>query len=393
MPESESQGFNTRAIHVGQEPDTATGATIVPIYATSTYTQDGLGQNKGYEYARGDNPTREALEEVLASLEHGTHAVAFASGMAAADAVIRQLKTEDEIVAGHDLYGGVYRLFERVYRAHGISTRYVDLSDANRLEAAITPKTRMVWLESPTNPLLEVVDIAALAAIAHRHGLLVVVDNTFASPYLQNPLVLGADVVVHSTTKYLGGHSDVIGGAVVVNDEDLFRDLKFIQNAAGAIIGPFEAWLTLRGIKTLGVRMDRHQANASHIAHFLQNQPEVQQVYYPELFEGSARQIWQKQMRGAGGMVSFQLNVTGSDVMTRVGRVLEGFRVFSLAESLGGVESLVGHPATMTHASIPREDRMARGITDSLIRLSVGIEDVHDLEADIRRALAGVGGA
>lgn len=377
-------GFNTRAIHVGQPPDPSTGATVPPVYLTSTYTQSGLGEHKGYEYGRGDNPTRQALESVIASLEHGRFGFAFASGMAAADAVLRLLSAGDGIVAGEDLYGGVYRLFERVLRRHRIDTQYVDLSNVDALSRAIGPRTRLLWLESPTNPLLQVVDIENLARIAHERGVTVVVDNTFASPYLQNPLDLGADIVLHSMTKYIGGHSDVLGGMVVVRDPRLAEDLRFLQNAIGAILGPMEAWLTLRGVKTLGVRMDRHGANAQAVADFLSHHPAVSRVYFPGLANGQTRHVIDRQMRGFGGMVSFAL----ADAR-RVPQVLKRFRVFALAESLGGVESLVGHPATMTHAAVPREEREKRGITDGLIRLSVGIEDVADLLADLDQALGG----
>ncbi|PSR32170.1 MAG: cystathionine gamma-synthase [Sulfobacillus benefaciens] len=381
-------GFTTRAIHVGQAPDPATGATIVPIYATSTYTQESLGHHKGFEYGRGDNPTRLALETALASLEHGQHAFAFASGIAACDVVVRLLPAQSHIIAGHDLYGGVYRLFQQVHHDNHRVT-YVDLSDSVQLINAIRSDTKILWVETPTNPLLQVYDIEKLAEVAHAAGLLVVVDNTFASPYLQNPLRHGADIVVHSTTKYIGGHSDVLGGAIVVNDDQLANRIKFLQNAAGAIIGPFEAWLTLRGLKTLALRMERHTVNAMKIAEFLQEHPRVRQVYYPGLSKGEAREILARQMKGFGGMISFELGGDADHALETARTVLARFRLFSLAESLGGVESLVGHPATMTHAAIPRAVRESRGIRDGLIRLSVGIEDVEDLLADIAQALGG----
>lgn len=381
------KGFATRAIHVGQAPDPTTGATIVPIYATSTYTQEQLGQHKGFEYARGDNPTRMALERALASLEQGTACYTFASGMAASDVVLRLLAPDSHIIAGHDLYGGVYRLFEKVYHPEITAVTYVDLSDSDALISAIRPQTKLLWLETPTNPLLQVYDIRQLTEIAHQHGIWVAVDNTFASPYLQNPLVDGADLVVHSTTKYIGGHSDVLGGALVVRDPGLAERIKFLQNAAGAIIGPFEAWLTLRGLKTLALRMRQHTHNASVLAKYLTNHPRVAQVYYPGLFEGASMAIVKRQMREHGGMISFELKTSGRDALEEARDVLSRFEVFSLAESLGGVESLVGHPATMTHAAIPKEIRESRGVRDGLIRLSVGIEDEADLLEDLEKAL------
>ncbi len=379
MPEK--LGFNTRAIHVGQSPDPITGATVPPLYLTSTFTQPALGRHLGYEYGRNDNPTRQSLEEALASLEQGSGAVAFASGMAASDAVLRMLSPGDRVLAAEDLYGGVYRLLERVYRDSGVTTDYVDPRDSEALSRAlegVAPK--LIWLESPSNPLLKVYDIQAVAALAHRYGAWLVVDNTFASPYNQNPLVLGADIVVHSTTKYIGGHSDVIGGAVVVRDETILETLRFLRNTAGATLGPFEAWLTLRGLKTLGVRMEKHAENAARIVAFLRDHPHVARVYYPD------RE--QVPMRTSGGMVSFLLQESpGTDSKAAIKRVMESFQVFSLAESLGGVESLVGHPATMTHAAIPEAERRRRGILDNLIRLSVGIEDGDDLVDDLDQAL------
>lgn len=377
-------GFNTRAIHVGQEPDSATGATVPPLYLTSTYTQPELGRHLGYEYGRNDNPTRQSLEEALASLEQGTAAVAFASGMAAADAVIRFLKPGDMVVAAQDLYGGVYRLLERVYRPRGIETVYCDPGTPDYEELLAARRPALVWLETPSNPLLHVFDIQAAALAAHRAGARLVVDNTFASPYNQNPLLLGADVVVHSTTKYIGGHSDVIGGAAVTSDPELIEHLRFVRNTAGATMGPFEAWLTLRGLKTLGVRMERHAANAVRIAEFLTRHPAVDRVFYP----GNQAELARRQMKTLGGMVSFTLKNAGDKAPLALAKiVLSGFQVFSLAESLGGVESLVGHPATMTHAALPEAERTARGVVPTLIRLSVGIEDVDDLLADVSHAL------
>lgn len=379
------QGFNTKAIHVGQAPDPVTGATVPPLYLTSTYTQPGLGEHLGYEYGRNDNPTRESLEEALASLESAVGAVAFASGMAASDAVLRTLTPGSRVVAAEDLYGGAYRLLERVYRAQGIFIRYADFSDLDRLNRVIdAEKPALVWLETPSNPLLQLVDIRRVASLCRPVGAELVVDNTFASPYNQNPLDLGADVVVHSTTKYIGGHSDVIGGIAACRDPHRVDTLRFIRNSTGATLGPFEAWLTLRGLKTLGVRMEQHAANARRVAEFLRSHPRVQQVYFPGFSEGSAAE----QMRTPGGMVSFVLKpADGVPSAATVKVVLDALRVFALAESLGGVESLAGHPATMTHAAVPEAERVRRGITDNLIRLSVGIEDVQDLIEDLGQAL------
>jgi cystathionine beta-lyase/cystathionine gamma-synthase len=382
-------GFSTRAIHAGQAPDPTTGATIVPLYLTSTYTQTDLGEHRGYEYGRADNPTRKALETALASLENGRYALTFGSGMAAIDVVIRLLAAGDGIVAGEDLYGGAYRLFERVYRDHGIITEYANLSNPSALMEAIRPESRLLWLETPTNPLLRVADIEALARAAHEHGMWVAVDNTFATPYLQNPLDLGADLVVHSMTKYIGGHSDVLGGVVITNHEDIFERLKFLQNAVGSILGAFEAWLLLRGIKTLGIRMARHQSNATLLRDFLQAHPQVDRVFYPGSESAHEAEVVARQMRGAGAMLSFEIRpADGQSDVERVREVVRRTQIFALAESLGGVESLIGHPATMTHAAIPAETRQARGISDRLIRVSVGIEEPEDLIRDLDRALA-----
>ncbi len=387
-PEPEHRGFTTRAIHVGQEADPSTGATIVPLYLTSTYTQTGLSQHRGYEYGRADNPTRRALEAALAALENGRHAVTFGSGMAAIDAVVRMLKPDDHVVAGEDLYGGAYRLFEQVYREHGVLADYANLSAPEVLSTVVSPLSRLLWLETPTNPLLKVADIAALAEIAHRHQMWVAVDNTFATPYLQNPLDLGADVVVHSMTKYLGGHSDVLGGVVITNDDGIAQSLKFLQNTVGSILGAFEAWLILRGIKTLGIRMERHQENAVAIRGFLEQHPAVERVYYPGSTDPYQASVVARQMRGPGAMLSFELrSQSGQDPLKRVQSVFSRLRLFSLAESLGGVESLVGHPATMSHASLPPHLRRERGISDRLIRLSVGIEEADDLIGDLEEAL------
>jgi len=379
-----SQGFATRAIHVGQDADPATGATVVPIYATSTYTQAAPGQHKGYEYSRSGNPTRTALETCLASLEGGERGLAFASGLAASTAVLAGLlKPGDEVAAAADLYGGTFRLLERVFQPWGLKSHYTDDAEAAGFAKILTPATKMIWIETPTNPLLQILDIAALAKLAHDHGAILVVDNTFASPYLQQPLALGADVVVHSTTKYLGGHSDVVGGAVVGSNERL-KPIAFYQNAAGGVPGPFDAYLTLRGIKTLALRMDRHSQSAAELATWLTKHPSVAKVFYPGLKDHPNHAVAARQMKSFGGMISFR--PTGGVAATH--RFLTRTKLFSLAESLGGVESLVCHPATMTHASIPADLRHARGVDDSLIRLSVGIEDVDDLRRDLETALA-----
>jgi cystathionine beta-lyase/cystathionine gamma-synthase len=378
-----AQGFSTRAIHAGQDADPATGATVVPIYATSTYTQAAPGQHKGYEYSRSGNPTRTALETALAALEEGERGLAFASGLAATTAVFGALlRPGDEVAASADLYGGTFRLLDKVFKPWGLTARYTDDSSAAGFEKIITPKTKLVWIETPTNPLLQILDIRALADLTHEHGAKLAVDNTFASPYLQQPLKLGADLVVHSTTKYLGGHSDVVGGCVV-GPKDLLDPIKFFQNAAGGVPGPFDSYLVLRGLKTLSIRMDRHCDNAMALAPWLKAHPAVAQVYYPGLPDHPNHQVAAKQMRGFGGMISLKLRggiPAAKQFLTRT-------RLFSLAESLGGVESLVCHPTTMTHASIPKEVREARGVDDGLIRLSVGIEDVADLRTDLERAL------
>jgi cystathionine gamma-lyase len=376
--------FATKAIHAGQEPDPSTGAIMTPIYQTSTYVQEGIGQHKGYEYARSGNPTRTALESCLAELENGRYGLSFASGLAAESTVLSLLNPGDHIVSCDDLYGGTYRLFERIIGRYNITTDYVGVGNTEDYEKAIRPNTKMIWLETPTNPLLRLADIQAVAQIAHRHNALLVVDNTFATPYFQQPLQLGADIVVHSTTKYINGHSDLIGGAIILNDDALYEQLKFQQNAAGAVPGPFDVWLTLRGIKTLAVRMRQHQQNAWAIARFLSEHPRVESVYYPGLASHPDHALAKQQMSGFGGMVSFQFKGTIDDV----DRVVRRFKIFAFAESLGGVESLVCHPASMTHGSIPKEIREARGVNDTLLRVSVGIEDVEDLIADLDQALA-----
>ncbi|AMV28881.1 Cystathionine beta-lyase [Gemmata sp. SH-PL17] len=383
MSTDHAQGFSTRAIHAGQDADPATGATVVPIYATSTYTQAAPGQHKGYEYSRSGNPTRTALETALASLEEGERGLAFASGLAATTAVFGALlRPGDEVVASADLYGGTFRLLDKVFKPWGLVAKYTDDSSAAGFEKLITPKTKLVWIETPTNPLLQVLDIAALAEVSHKHGAKLAVDNTFASPYLQRPLRLGADLVIHSTTKYLGGHSDVVGGCVV-GAKDLLDPIKFYQNAAGGVPGPFDSYLVLRGLKTLSVRMDRHCANAMELAPWLKAHPAVAKVYYPGLADHPGHTVAAKQMKSFGGMISLKLH--GGIPAAQL--FLTRTKLFSLAESLGGVESLVCHPTTMTHASIPKDVREARGVDDGLIRLSVGIEDVADLRADLERAL------
>ncbi len=378
--------FATRAIHAGQEADPATGATITPIYQTSTYTQEGLGEHKGFEYSRTSNPTRAALEACLAALENARYGLAFGSGMAATSAVLSILRPGDHIIAGDDLYGGTYRIFERVIRPMGITIDYVPARETGAYQAALRPETKLIWVETPTNPLLALVDIAAVANIAREHGARLVVDNTFATPYLQRPLDLGAHIVVHSTTKYINGHSDVVGGAVLTSDEQAYTDIKFYQNAAGGVPSPFDSWLVLRGVKTLAVRMRQHCENAMRIAEFLAEHTLVRDIYYPGLPAHPDHELAQRQMAGFGGMVSFAFDGTRADVDTFVRHL----KVFALAESLGGVESLCCHPASMTHGSIPTEERERRGVTDTLLRLSVGIEDADDLIADLDQALQAV---
>jgi cystathionine beta-lyase/cystathionine gamma-synthase len=374
--------FSTRAIHVGQEADPATGATIVPIYQTSTFTQTGVGEHKGYDYSRTVNPTRTALQTQLASLEDAAYCSAFSSGMAATSAVTNALSAGDHVVVGEDLYGGTYRIFTKVFARYGVEFAFVDMSDLDATRAALRPNTKMLWAETPTNPLLNLVDIAALAALKPA-GAVLAVDNTFASPYFQAPLALGADVVVHSTTKYIGGHSDAVGGAAMTNDPALAEMIKFHQNAVGGVPGPFDAWLTMRGAKTLAIRMREHAHNAQRVAQFLDERPDVERVFYPGLVSHPQHDLAVRQMSGFGGMLSFAI-AGGAE---RAFAFAKTTKLFSLAESLGGVESLVGIPARMTHGSIPPDERARRGITDNLIRLSVGIEDAGDLIADLRDAL------
>ena len=378
----ENARFSTVCIHAGQTPDPATGAIITPIYQTSTYVQEGLGKHKGYEYARTQNPTRSALEANLAAIEGGKAAYCFASGMAATAAVLTLLQSGDHVVATANLYGGTYRYFEQVLRKYGLDFTYADTSRLRDLEQAIRPTTRLIFLETPTNPMLTLTDLDSACTIAHGHGIPVVVDNTFASPYVQQPIAFGADLIVHSTTKFLNGHSDSVGGAVVAVRDDHIEWLRFVQNAEGAIIGPMDAWLVLRGTKTLPVRMERHNANAMVLAEYLAAHPLVSAVYYPGLASHPQHELAKRQMRGFGGLISFKL---GS--LERARTFLESVRLMALAESLGGVETLVSHPATMTHASVPHDQRQQLGITDDLVRVSVGIEDIEDLKDDLSQAL------
>lgn len=376
--------LSTKLIHAGAEPDPSTGAIMTPIFQTSTYVQSAPGKHKGYEYARSQNPTRKALEDALAIIENGKYALAFSSGVAATDAVIKLLQPGDEVIAASDMYGGTYRLFTKVFEKFGIKFHYVDMHNAENIKNYVNHNTKLLWLETPTNPLMNICDIEAIVAIAKPQNILVCVDNTFASPYLQNPLDLGADLVMHSVTKYLGGHSDVIQGCLVMNDADLREKLYFLQKSCGAVPGPMDCFLVLRGIKTLHVRMQRHCENGETIARWLRNSLKIAKVYWPGFEDHPGYAIAKKQMRGFGGMISFELK---NDSAEEVKRVLSSTNLFALAESLGGVESLINHPASMTHASIPREERIKNGLSDSLIRLSVGIEDADDLIADLAMAI------
>lgn len=374
----------TKLIHAGTEPDPSTGAIMTPIYQTSTFVQESPGVHKGYEYARTGNPTRQALENALAAIENGKHGLCFASGSAAADTVMKLLVPGNEVIAANDMYGGTYRLFTKVYEKYGIKFHFINMQNANEVSKYINSNTKLIWTETPTNPMMSITDIAAVAAIAKKHGIPLCVDNTFASPYLQNPLDQGADIVLHSATKYIGGHSDSVHGCLVMNDEHLFEQLKFIQNSCGAVPGPQDCFLMLRGLKTLHVRMQRHCENGKKIANWLRNNPKVGKVYWCGFEDHPNHDIAKKQMRGFGGMMSFTLK---DDSVEAAKKVLSSTKLFSLAESLGGVESLIGHPATMTHASIPREERIKNGLVDSLIRLSVGIEDAEDLIEDLNHAI------
>ena len=374
----------TKFIHAGAEPDPTTGAIMTPIYQTSTYVQAGPAQHKGYEYARSQNPTRAALETALAVIENGKFGLAFSSGVAATDAVIKLLAPGDEVICANDMYGGTYRLFTKVFEKFGIKFKYVDTTHPENVSAALTPNSKLIWIETPTNPLMNITDIAAIAAISKKAGTILCVDNTFASPYLQNPLDLGADIVMHSSTKYLGGHSDVIQGALIMNDQSLKDQLYFIQKSCGAVPGPFDCFLVLRGIKTLHVRMKAHCENGKIVAHYLRNHPKVDKVFWCGFEDHHNYEIAKKQMKDFGGMLSFTLKDDSVEAATKV---LTNTKVFSLAESLGGVESLINHPASMTHASIPREERIKNGLTDGLIRLSIGIEDAEDLVEDLKNAI------
>ena len=377
--------FGTKAIHAGLEPDPSTGAIMTPIYQTSTYVQESPGKNKGYGYARGKNPTRSALEKNIAALEEGKHALCFSSGMGATDAVIKLLLPGDEVITGDDLYGGSYRMFTKIFAHYGIKFHFINLSDVSNIEKHINEKTKLIWIETPTNPTMQIVDIEACAKIAKKHNALLAVDNTFASPYLQNPLLLGADIVMHSVTKYLGGHSDVVMGALITNDDKLHERLYFILNSCGANPGPMDCFLVLRGIKTLHLRMERHCFNGRKIAEFLKAHPRIEKIYWPGFEDHPNHSIAKKQMKDFGGMISIVLkNASLDDTF----KLASSFKVFSLAESLGGVESLINHPSTMTHASIPKEERERVGVVDNLLRLSVGVEDVEDLIDDLKQALA-----
>ncbi|MBK7683909.1 MAG: cystathionine gamma-synthase [Bacteroidetes bacterium] len=381
---NEKAAFGTKAIHAGQEPDPTTGAIMTPIYQTSTYVQERPGKHKGYAYARGKNPTRSALENCIAALENAQHGLCFSSGQGASDAIIKMLRPGDEVIATNDLYGGSYRMFTKIFEPFGIKFNFVNMYDASNIKNYINANTKMLWVETPTNPTMQIIDIKACAEIAKASSLILVVDNTFASPYLQNPLALGADIVMHSVTKYLGGHSDVVMGAICTNNKEYYDQLAFIHNSCGATPGPMDSFLVLRGIKTLHVRMDRHCSNGKAIAAYLRAHPKVDKVYWPGFPDHPNHDIAKAQMKDFGGMISFTLKgASVEETFDMASRV----KVFSLAESLGGVESLLNHPATMTHASIPKEEREKVGVTDTLIRLSVGIEDIHDLIADLEQAI------
>jgi cystathionine gamma-lyase/cystathionine beta-lyase len=384
MSDTTKYGFGTKAIHAGQEPDPTTGAIMTPIYQTSTYWQASPGAHKGYAYARGKNPTRTALEKCLAELEGAKYGLCFSSGMGATDAVIKLLRPGDEVITGDDLYGGTFRMFTKVFANFGIKFHFVDMKNLDNVKNAINDKTKLIWLETPTNPTMQIIDIEACAKLAKQHKIICAVDNTFASPYLQNPLALGADIVKHSVTKYLGGHSDVIMGALCLNDDDLYTSLAFIHNSCGATPGPQDSFLVLRGIKTLHIRMERHCYNGRKVAEFLKTHPKIDKLYWPGFPDSQNHDIAKKQMRDFGGMISFSLKGNKQEDAFKIASAM---KVFSLAESLGGVESLVNHPATMTHASIPKAERDKAGVVESMLRLSVGIEDIDDLIADLKQAL------
>ena len=376
--------FGTKAIHAGLEPDPSTGAIMTPIFQTSTYVQESPGKHKGYAYARGKNPTRAALEKNIAALENGKYCLCFSSGMGATDAVIKLLRPGDEVITGDDLYGGTYRMFVRVFANYGIKFHFVNMNDPAEVEKKVNANTKLIWVETPTNPTMQIVDLAAMNAIAKKHKVLFAVDNTFASPFLQNPFDFGADIVMHSVTKYLGGHSDVVMGALVINDDSLYEQLAFIHNSCGATPGPMDSFLVLRGIKTLHLRMERHCFNGRKVAEYLKSHPRIDKIYWPGFTDHPNHEVAKKQMRDFGGMISFTLkNADVNDTF----KLASSFEVFSLAESLGGVESLINHPATMTHASVPKAEREKVGVTDNLLRLSVGLEDIEDLLEDLKQAL------
>ena len=385
MADFSKHKFGTKAIHAGADPDPSTGAIMTPIFQTSTYVQESPGTNKGYGYARGKNPTRQALQKNIAALEGGKHCVCFSSGMGATDAVMRMLRPGDEVITGDDLYGGSYRMFTKIYENYGIKFHFINLTDANNITKYINANTKLIWAETPTNPTMQIIDIEACAKIAKANKLILAVDNTFASPYLQNPLALGADIVMHSVTKYLGGHSDVVMGALVTNDDKLHEQIYFVLNSCGANPGPMDCFLVMRGIKTLHLRMERHCFNGRKIAEFLKTHPRIEKIYWPGFTDHPNHEIAKKQMRDFGGMISIVLKGAS---LEETFKIASSFKVFSLAESLGGVESLINHPVTMTHASIPKADRDKAGVVDNLLRLSVGVEDVEDLIEDLKQALA-----
>jgi cystathionine gamma-lyase len=385
MKDTKNLGFGTKAIHAGLEPDPTTGAIMTPIYQTSTYTQESPGNHKGFAYARGKNPTRSALEKNLAALEGAKHGLCFSSGMGATDAIAKLLRPGDEVITGDDLYGGTYRMFTKVFANYGIKFHFIDMKDVNNIKKHVNKNTKLIWLETPTNPTMQIIDIEACAKIAKENKLICAVDNTFASPFLQNPLAMGADIVMHSVTKYLGGHSDVIMGALCLNDDDLYQQLAFIHNSCGATPGPMDSFLVLRGIKTLHLRMERHCFNGRKVAEFLKTHPKIDKIYWPGFTDHPHHDLAKKQMRDFGGMISITLK---GNKQEDAFKIASSMKVFSLAESLGGVESLINHPATMTHASIPKEERDKAGVVESMLRLSVGIEDIDDLIADLKQALA-----
>lgn len=385
MKDTKNLGFGTKAIHAGLEPDPTTGAIMTPIYQTSTYTQESPGNHKGYAYARGKNPTRSALEKNLAALEGAKHGLCFSSGMGATDAIAKLLRPGDEVITGDDLYGGTYRMFTKVFANYGIKFHFIDMKDVNNIKKYVNKNTKLIWLETPTNPTMQIIDIEACSKIAKENKLICAVDNTFASPFLQNPLAMGADIVMHSVTKYLGGHSDVIMGALCLNDDDLYQQLAFIHNSCGATPGPMDSFLVLRGIKTLHLRMERHCFNGRKVAEFLKTHPKIDKIYWPGFTDHPGHALAKKQMRDFGGMISITLK---GNKQEDAFKIASSMKVFSLAESLGGVESLINHPATMTHASIPKEERDKAGVVESMLRLSVGVEDIDDLIADLKQALA-----